>query len=81
MGSHVTIDMGPVHVRGAVRARYARVLWANGTMYVVHRHGGRINTQTIASTEPTKPDSPNGYWRATSDTGQSITFTRKGCGG
>jgi hypothetical protein len=80
MGRNVSVDIGPVNVRGAVRARHARVLWSDGTLYILSKRQGRIERQTIATTEPTKPDTPNGYWRATSDVGQSISFTRRGCG-
>lgn len=82
MGSHVSVslDIGPVHVRGAVRARYARVIWADGTLYVVSRRAGRIERQTIATTEPVKPKTASGFWRAESDAGM-VSFSSKGCGG
>ena len=80
MGSHATLDIGPVMVRGALRARYARVIWADGILYVVSRRQGRIERQTVTASEPVKPSSPRGYWRAESDAGL-VSFTSKGCGG
>lgn len=77
MGS---LDTGPVNVRGALRARYARVIWEDGILYVVHRNAGRIYRQTLQTSEPVKPSTPNGYWRAESDAGM-VSFTSKGCGG
>lgn len=68
-------------VRGAIRARFARVIWSDGTLYVVSRRQGKIDRQTVAATEPTPPPNPQGYWRAVTDEGLSISFTRKGCGG
>ena len=79
MGS--VIDVGPVNVRGAARARYARVVWSDGTLYILSRRAGRITRQTVATTEPSTPDSPNGYYRAVTDEGESISWTRRGCGG
>lgn len=77
MGSTI-IDIGPVHVRGAVRARYARVIWTEGTMYIVSGQNGSIVRQTLETEEPVRPSSPNGYWRAA--VGDSfVTFTRRGC--
>lgn len=80
MGS-ITIDAGPVNVRGAILARYARVVYQDGTLYVVSRKAGRITRQTVACSEPSIPDAPNGYYRAVTDEGRSISFTRRGCGG
>lgn len=76
-----TVDVGPVMVRGLVHARYARVVWADGTLYVVSRRQGRVHRQTLETSEPVKPPSPRGYWRAITDEGQSISWTRRGCGG
>lgn len=70
------IDLGPVHVRGAIRARYARTIWSDGTLYVVSGTG----RQVLETDEPEKPSTPNGYWRATTATGQTVSFTRRGCG-
>lgn len=75
------IDTGPVNVRGAIRARYARVLYQDGTLYVVARRSGRITRETVQCSEPTPPETRDGNWRAVTDDGQSISFTRKGCGG
>jgi hypothetical protein len=80
MGSTV-IDTGPVMVRGAFRARYARVVWQNGTMHIVWRAQGRIHRHVLATSEPSRPETANGYFRAVTDEGQSIAFTRRGCGG
>lgn len=79
MGS--VLDLGPVNVRGALRARFARVIWSDGTLYVLHRRAGRIERQTIATSEPTRPEQAHGYYRAVTDEGQSISWTRRGCGG
>lgn len=80
MGS-ATLDIGPVMIRGAVTARHARMVWTDGTMYIVYRRQGRIERKTIATSEPVPPPTHNGYWRATTDEGQSISATRRGCGG
>lgn len=80
VGSHA-IDVGPVMVRGAFRARYARVVWQDDTMHIVWRAQGRIHRETLTTTEPSKPETANGYWRAVTDEGKSIAFTRRGCGG
>lgn len=80
MGS-TTIDIGPVNVRGPIKARYARVVWTDGTLYVLSRRAGRIVRETIATSEPSIPDTPQGYYRAITDDGKSISFTRRGCGG
>jgi hypothetical protein len=69
----VTIDIGPVNVMGAIRASRARVLWSEGTLYVVHS-ANRIDK--IETTEPTRE--ATGVWRAQSESGL-ISFTRKGC--
>ena len=74
------LDIGPVHVRGAIRARYARVIYDGETLYIVSRRQGRIDRQTIASTEPVRPKTPSGFWRAESDAGM-VSFSSKGCGG
>ena len=80
IGKAAVIDIGPVHVRGALRARYARVVWADGILYIVSRRQGRIERQVVKASEPVKPSSPRGYWRAESDAGL-VSFTSKGCGG
>jgi hypothetical protein len=80
MGS-TSIDVGPVMVRGALSARYARVVWDTGTLYVIHRKAGRVHRQTAATSKPVQPATPNGYWRAKTDDGQTVSFTRRGCGG
>ena len=74
------IDLGPVNVRGALRARYARVIWQSGILYVIHRSAGRVIRQTLQTAEPVRPTQPHGYWRADSDAGM-VSFTSKGCGG
>lgn len=79
MGSRV--DVGPVNVRGALRARNARVIWDAGTLYVVSRRSGRIQRQTATTDEPIAPEKRDGMWRAAADDSKSIMFTRKGCGG
>lgn len=80
MGS-TTYDVGPVNVRGAIQARYARVVWRDGTLYVLARRAGRVVRQTVATSEPQPPDTRNGYYRAVTDVGESIAWTRRGCGG
>lgn len=80
MGDHV-LDFGPVMIRGAIRARYARIVWADGTLYIVSRRQGRIHRQTLKTSEPERPSTPNGYWRMKTDDGQSISATRRGCSG
>lgn len=74
------IDVGPVHVSGAMKARNSRVIWTDGTLYVTHRRAGRIVTDTTATTEPVEPSARNGIWLAESDTGV-VKWSRKGCGG
>lgn len=70
-----------MNVRGALRASYARVVWSDGTLYILNRRAGRIERRTVATTQPSIPATPNGYYRATTDEGQSIAWTRRGCGG
>lgn len=72
------LDIGPVNVRGVIRAQYARILWAEGTLYVVTRNGSGFNVQTVQTSQPVAPDNPKGYWRAESDEG-SVSFTQRGC--
>lgn len=79
MGS--TLDLGPVHVRGALRARYARVIYQDGTLYVVHRRGRDIRRETVQTSEPVPPENRDGYWHIQTDDGQKITASRKGCSG
>lgn len=81
MGNHATLDIGPVMVKGAIRARHARVVWHEGTVYVLSRRAGKIERQTVAASEPTPPDHPNGFWRSITDEGQSLSWTARGCGG
>jgi hypothetical protein len=69
----VKVDIGPVNVMGAIRASRARVLWSEGTLYVVHS-ANRIDK--IETAEPTRE--ATGVWRAQSESGL-ISFTRKGC--
>lgn len=78
MGSRV--DVGPVNVRGALRARNARVIWDSGTLYVASRRTGRVYVESIETLEPVPPATRQGYWRAESDAGM-VSFTSKGCGG
>lgn len=68
----MSVDIGPVMVTGAVRASRARVLWSEGTLYVVHS-ASRI--QKITTEEPVLEGQ---VWRAQSESGL-ISFTRKGC--
>ncbi len=63
-----------------MRARNARVIWDDGTLYVASRRAGRMSVQSLPTSEPVRPASPQGYWRAESDTGL-VSFTSKGCGG
>lgn len=74
------LDVGPVNVRGAIKARLARVVWADGTLHVAHKNGSAIKVQRIETSEPQKPKTASGYWRAESDAGM-VSFTSKGCGG
>jgi hypothetical protein len=68
-------------VRGAIRARFARIVWTDGTLYIVSRRQGRIERQAIATSEPEPPKTRDGYWRFETDDGQKISATRRGCGG
>jgi hypothetical protein len=68
-----TVDIGPVNVMGARRASRARVLWAEGTLYIVHT-ASRI--EKVETAEPTRE--ATGVWRAQSESGL-ISFTRRGC--
>lgn len=77
----MSVDIGPVNVRGALEARYARVIWQDGTLYILARRGGRLHRQTITTSEPVAPPTTNGNWKAITDVGQSISWTRRGCGG
>ena len=79
MGS-LTLDTGPVNVRGLIRARYARVIWNDGTLYVLARDtAGKFHLQSIAVAEyPTRPETANGYWVAQAE-GGTVSFTRRGC--
>jgi hypothetical protein len=70
------VDVWPVIVRGKARANRARVLWDNGTLYVVHS-ANRI--ESLAASEPTL-DKRTQVWTAATEDG-SVTFTRKGCSG
>lgn len=67
-----TVDMGPVNVMGAVRASRARVLWAEGTLYIVH------TASRIEKVETAEPVLEGQVWRAQSESGL-ISFTRRGC--
>lgn len=77
----MSVDIGPVHVRGALRARWARVIWDGGTLYIVNRHGTGLQRQTAQTTEPVAPDTASGFWRAKTDEGKSISWSKRGCGG
>jgi hypothetical protein len=68
-----TVDIGPVKVLGARHANRARVLWADGVLYIVHS-ANRV--EKVATEEPYRE--ATGTWRAQSDAGL-ISFTRKGC--
>lgn len=78
MGSTDILDIGPVNVRGALRARSSRVVWADGTLYVVSRNGEGFVLQTLPTDQPVAPPNHRGYWRAQSEQGQ-VSFTRHGC--
>jgi hypothetical protein len=75
------LDIGPVMIRGVINARHARIVWTEGTLYVIANRQGRVQRQAIATSEPEPPKTTNGYWRMTTDEGQSISATRRGCGG
>ena len=53
----------------------------DGTLYIVSNRAGKVQRLTVATSEPSLPDSPNGFYRAITDEGQSISWTRRGCGG
>lgn len=73
------IDLGPVHVRGALRARYARLIWSEGTLHIVNRHNGGLQHQTVETSEPVAPTHRAGIWRTRTTDGRSITWSSKGC--
>lgn len=73
------LDIGPVNVRGAIRARSSRVLWTAGTLYVVSRNGAGFTLQTLLTDEPAAPPNHRGYWRAQSEEEGQVSFTRHGC--
>lgn len=66
------VDIGPVNVLGAMRASRARVLWADGILYVVHS-ASRI--EKLATSQPVLEGQ---VWRAQSETGL-VSFSRRGC--
>lgn len=66
------IDVGPVNVTGVVRASRARVLWSDGTLFIVH------SASRIQKIETDQPVLEGQVWRAQSE-GGLISFTRKGC--
>lgn len=74
---NVTLDVSPVEVRGAVRGSKARVIYADGKLYVaLNVNDVRVlemeqPTETKASTQR-RPWS--GQWE-----GQGISFYRRGC--
>lgn len=74
-----TLDIGPVNVSGRIRGRRSRVLWIDGTLYVVQA-ANNIRSFPV----PDEPTFSNGNWTAVVagddlDAGQHIHFTRKGC--
>jgi hypothetical protein len=79
MGS-ATLDIGPVHVTGALRARFARVIWRDGTLYVVANRRNRIERQTLETDQPQEPPTRDGQWIARSELG-AVRWSRKGCSG
>lgn len=75
-----TLDVGPVNVTGRVRARRSRVLWADGTLYVMQAENN-VRSFPVPD-EPVLDD--QGVWTAVVagdgvDAGKHIHFTRKGC--
>lgn len=77
MGS--VLDLGPVNVRGVISARQARIVWADGTLYVLSRSQSGVTRQTVATSQPVEPSVPSGYWRAETTDGGFVSWTRKGC--
>lgn len=74
------LDVGPVNVRGALRARLARVVWSDGTLHVVSQNGSKLQHQTLETSEPVPPKRPEGYWRTESAEG-AISWSKRGCSG
>jgi hypothetical protein len=71
---NVTLDVSPVDVRGVIRGSKARVIYADGKLYVAL---GINNVKMIEAPEPvqTKPgNGPRAVWETA-----GLTFYRRGC--
>lgn len=69
----MAVDVGPVRVSGPVKSNRARVFWRDGMLYVA---AGRNAVKSVETTEPVRE---RNHWAATTDDGQTITFTEHGC--
>lgn len=72
-------NVGPAHVRGVIKGRWSRVVWSDGTLYVLVPNGGSFTRHTLETSAPVRPSTSNGYWRAEGESG-SVSFTQRGCG-
>lgn len=73
------LNVGPAHVRGIIKGRWSRVVWADGTLHVLIPNGGSFTHQKLQTAEPVRPATSNGYWRADAE-GGGVSFTQRGCG-
>jgi hypothetical protein len=68
-----TIDVSPVQVSGPMRAVKARVIWADGKLYVAR--GSRDVTVFEVPEPPAQTDPRRGVWQ----TPEGLKFYRRGC--
>lgn len=69
----VLLDVSPVEVRGPMRAVKARVIYADGKLYVAR---GSQDVTSYDVPEPTKTDPRRSQFAAEN----GLTFYRRGCG-
>lgn len=69
----IKLDVSPVEVRGPMRAVKARVIYADGKLYVAR---GSQNVTSYEVAEPTKTDPRRSQFAAEN----GLTFYRRGCG-
>lgn len=67
------LDVGPVNIRGAVRASRARVVYKDGTLICVL---GAKRVRTFTNIPP--PVESRGVWTAHTSDGD-VQWTRRGC--
>lgn len=73
MNVEILLDVSPVEVRGPIRAVKARVIYADGKLYVAR---GSQDVTSFEVPEPTKTDPRRSQFAAEND----LTFYRRGCG-